>query len=292
MALSLCTAGTYSSGGGTACTKCEAGRFQQLDGSTSCRLCERGAFCLEGASAPLPCAGGTIGSVPGLSSPTQCIPVGPGFWAPTGSDRAEPCATGFYCPGAAADSLYGGSKPIILSTGKTVRRNQTLEEQQTCPVGHWCTGGMVVACERDFFNPTQGASNQMACVPCPTHSSTAALASIHARQCKCVRGYYDATPDHNVTASPQCYPCPIGTLCNHVGVTLATLPLKPGYYRTSAAATNIVRCPDAGAGCGAAIECLHSRSGCAGGDSIALSCRPGLTGVCAEAARELNTRVE
>ena len=54
----------------------------------------------------------------GLTSAGACKSVGPGFWAPTGSTLPNACPrTGFYCPGAAADTVNtpGSSKPILIS---------------------------------------------------------------------------------------------------------------------------------------------------------------------------------
>ena len=53
-----CSAGTYNDQPAQeACTKCAAGKFQDKEGATACLACECGFFCLEGASAALPCPG-------------------------------------------------------------------------------------------------------------------------------------------------------------------------------------------------------------------------------------------
>ena len=49
--------------------------------------------------------------------------------------------------------------------------------------------------------------------------------------------------------------CPVGSACLGSGVTLASLPLKPGYYRTDNASNDLRRCPDA----------AGNTSGCVGG---------------------------
>ena len=74
----------------------------------------------EGSSAPRPCPGGTWWDGLGAKTQASCKPVLPGFWAPLGSELPEPCpTTGFYCPGAAADTLYGGSKPVLVPVGES-----------------------------------------------------------------------------------------------------------------------------------------------------------------------------
>lgn len=112
-----------------ACASCEAGTFQDANGATACKSCSRGNFCAAGAATPVPCPPGTVGGESGQSSATQCLPVQPGFWAPTGTADAEPCPeSGFYCPGAALDPLYNGSKPIVNKVGKqTQSRTEEVE---------------------------------------------------------------------------------------------------------------------------------------------------------------------
>ena len=71
------------------------------------------------------CPGGTYNNRTGRSSVSQCLEVPVGFWAPLGSALPEECPpSGFYCPGAAADTLFGGSKPIIIPVGES-----TMEEE-------------------------------------------------------------------------------------------------------------------------------------------------------------------
>ena len=66
-----------------------------------------------------------------------------------------------------------------------------------------------------------------------------------------------------------------------IGATLKTLPIRRGYYRASANATIVVRCPDSGAGCGVANECAESTSGCFGTHTTA----DALGGAAVEVAR-------
>ena len=42
-----------------------------------------------------------------------------------------------------------------------------------------------------------------------------------------------------------CEQCPAGALCDTPGLTLATLNVKRGWWRTSRSTANILRCPDA-----------------------------------------------
>ena len=68
----------------------------------------------------------------GLYSAGQCTPTPIDFWAPLGSVLPEPCPTsGFYCPGALRDNLFGGAKPIIMPVGQSTRQETVQAAQQT-----------------------------------------------------------------------------------------------------------------------------------------------------------------
>ena len=71
------------------------------------------------------CPAGHVGNATGLYSTGQCTPVARGYWAPLGSNTPEPCpASGFYCPGALRDDLFGGAKPIIMPVGQSTETKE------------------------------------------------------------------------------------------------------------------------------------------------------------------------
>ena len=70
--------------------------------------------------------------------------------------------------------------------------------------------------------------------------------------CYCEAGYYDNF-SHNADVS--CVLCTAGANCTTPALTLVSLPLKMGYYRTSKVSADLRRCPDASS----------SESGCVGG---------------------------
>ena len=91
--------------------------------------------------------------------------------------------------------------------------------------------------------------------------------------------YYDKAP----SGPAQCVSCGVGMNCaGRVGLTLQTLPIAVGYYRTTNNTDDVQQCPDASTGCRGESNCEasinSSRSGCIGGDSGNL-CRDGLTGI-------------
>ena len=132
-----CLPGSYSATEkAQSCNLCLAGEYQDESGSTACKVCTSGFYCEVGTAKPTPCPGGTFSSTLGATSRAACEPVAVGFWAPLGSSAPELCpTTGFYCPGAAADELYGGSKPVLVPVGgsttteevETVQKDVTLD---------------------------------------------------------------------------------------------------------------------------------------------------------------------
>ena len=65
----------------------------------------------------------------------------------------------------------------------------------------------------------------------------------------------------------ECHRCPIGSACEESGNTLASLPLLPGYWRTSNQSSDLRRCPDAS---------LQDKSACA--NMNGQPCKPWTTG--------------
>lgn len=194
-----------------------------------------------------------------------------------------------------------------------------------CSPGHWCTAGREVGCTVGYYNPHFGADNQTACVPCPISSTTFGPNSTSSSDCVCVAGTYNAGNGSSIQCQPWCAadsdprlrlprarPCirsrtlwhharnatpppssplsVLGTLCEEAGVTLSNLPIKPGYFRFSSTAVEVVRCSDSGFGCGVENECIASNSGCRGGSDPALSCHPGLEGIFCELCTEWSNR--
>ena len=101
---------------------------------------------------------------------------------------------------------------------------------------------------------------------CPLSTTTEKDAATSVEQCLCNKGYYNARSAAN--NSVECALCPVGSACVEAGTSLASLPLKVGYYRTGSDSDDLRRCPDAGVD-----------SGCVGGVSGGEGpCKQGLEG--------------
>ena len=105
-----CDPGSYSDSVGRAsCTLCPQGKFQGQANATGCEDCTPGSYCRTGSIQGAPCPGGTYGNSTGLVTVDQCVPVGPGEWAPLGSPLpGELCASRSlsYHPAELCDQRY------------------------------------------------------------------------------------------------------------------------------------------------------------------------------------------
>ena len=259
---------------------------------TRCRACEPGSYCPPGASAPLPCREGSYSSATNLTRASECMTTDPGFYAPTGSVEQIACAAGNVAPGdgsstctacsAGSFQRFGGqtacevcpsksycpegtATPVVCPPG-TANPTEGAEKRDACvacAAGFWCGGGDSVPCVKDTFNPvaSNASTDQSACSSCPANSTTMEqenATSITA--CRCNRDFFNANASQG---GVQCEMCPSGTSCGQ-GTTLDALPIKRGYYRTSARSIDVRRCPDAATNCSSAPECGASTSGCRG----------------------------
>ena len=114
-------------------------------------------------------------------------------------------------------------------------------------------GGSMNKCGKSTYSSLLEMSLQTACLQCPANSVTNDTAATSPRHCTCIEGYYNMRPANETV---ECFQCPVGSNCAGEGITLATLPLIKGYYRSSNTSSDLRRCLDFG-----------KSSGCVGGVS-------------------------
>ena len=282
-----CLPGSFSAAAGQGtCEQCPAGTFTPDSGSTACRTCTAGYLCVEGSSAPQPCPGGThadqsilnaVGYLSNLTSdcvlcpagtscsvgssqPTRCLPGS--FGASPGQQACEQCPAGTFtpeygstaCQGCTGGSycIEGAATPVYCASG-TIGDGTNLTSQANCSAskpGYWSTAGQSIACLTGFYQPEHGATNQTACRPCPTNSTTIGEASTSINDCVCkaefvyVRLNETDPDDANVNSTDAdmiemlrtggyCSRCKAGSTCPHIGTTVDDLPVKHGYCNMS-----------------------------------------------------------
>ena len=131
--------------------------------------CYPGHYCPAGASAPLPCVGGTYSNAIDLARAADCTGASPGYYAPTGSEQQIACPTG----------------SIALAVNAT--------ECDPCTAGSYQDATAATACktcEPGSYCPP-GAS---AALPCAAGSYSSATNLVSASECSPTEpGYYAPT---------------------------------------------------------------------------------------------------
>ena len=192
-------------------------------------------------------------------------------------------------------SAIGSALGMPVRSYTTPRiRIETRMIEAKCLKGHWCSAGLLVACEEGYFNPTLDAVSAKACTKCPPESTTRTTGAIGRFECECKSSFYDANETED---GVDCQRCPIGTDCQGAA-TLLGMPIRPGYFRQSNTSDDVRRCPDASENCKGATECPHTTSGCVGSSNASFAvganvyslCSEGLTGVFCQLCAETQDR--
>ena len=176
----------------------------------------------------------------------------PGSYCPAGTTEPVPCRAGTYCPPKSAEEK-------LCSRGTSSKYEQRVRADdctycrpgmyqpvegmttcETCGIGSFSANELSCElCPVGYVCPLAG---QRAGKPCPLGSTTKDRGTETSNDCGCQEGMYDnATAGQNIS----CTPCPVGAECTGFGIkrTLAQLPLKPGYWRTSNNSFDLRRCP-------------------------------------------------
>jgi hypothetical protein len=129
------------------------------------------------------------------------------------------------------------------STATIGEISTTMLEQEfaaTCPKGHWCSAGILVACPESTYQPEIGKDNQGACQNCPEGSFTSGqVGRTSIEDCVCAKGKYALWLEGKL----KCIDCMVGANCTSPKVSLTQLPLLKGYWRANNQTTDVRRCP-------------------------------------------------
>ena len=224
-----------------------------VQGSAQCVLCERGYYSDAGdGSACQPCA-------PGYSQPrenaTRCERCNPGFFQLTsGATSCDRCSSGSFQPSDGATSCdrcsSGSFQP---SDGATSCERCSSGSFQLSEGATSC-----ITCARGTYRPHPGAL----CTPCEVHTSSWEGAS----SCTvCSHGRF--IPEGLVPSSANCKECPVGANCTW-NTTVATILVKPGYWRLSSFSAVVSKCDSA----------ADASSTCIGGTAGDATCADGSAG--------------
>ena len=205
------------------------------------------------------------------------------------------CSPGTFGPGGESEVLRelepGCGTGCKTCPPGTVCDALALPAPINCTAGHYCLGGQSppIPCGIGTFSLSRNASDVASCISCDEHFGmnnmvTQKPGAVSAKECVCGIGFCDASgsdeerscifADEGMTSSDQsckckpgyydnepamdqvaCKACTAGFSCPTIGVTLATLEVQVGWYRTSNKSVDLRRCPDGS----------KENSGCIGG---------------------------
>ncbi|KAL3921489.1 MAG: hypothetical protein SGPRY_004887 [Prymnesium sp.] len=278
------------------CTPCPSGSYQPALNATECRDCEPGYWCPGATANAEACPAGTYSNGSRLVSSDQCrqCPAGAGVlsapeWAslephpdPKRHRSAPSCSSASLSPTPCDPGSYaisaGSSQCTVCEAGRHAASSGAVS-CSTCPLGWYCP---------------RGATNPIGCEGGAGYAfaETKREGATRPEDCVCKAGYYNTT-----LGNSSCEVCPSGTSCDAPGSTLATLPVKRGYFRLSNTSIVVRRCPDAAVNCVDELECPRTTSGCKGTllleeATASLGCHSGLKGpYCLKCIRESGQRV-
>lgn len=214
----LCTAGNYCPSGSASEVVCPGGTFNTLTGQAVCQSCPKGFTCAGGSSSPVQCPAGykcTGGNT--LANKEDC---GDGYFQPfQGQSTCVVCPAGFYCgsghltaPILCPVKSYcpsGSNAPFDCDPGtySTATGLQLSTQCKYCPVGSYCTGGLIQGnCNAGYY---------------------------------CESGSNSPTPD-GYSNTGKAYPCPIGYYCP--AGTLLPVPCPQGKFRMTSGGQSVADC--------------------------------------------------
>jgi hypothetical protein len=163
----LCLPGSFSGGErAELCNLCEPGKYTETSGSTMCKACKQGSLCIEGASAPQPCPGGThanqtvLSTTGFLSSLDECVVCSAGESCSVGSAEPKDCLPGSYSDSERKEVCDLCPDGMFQDLG-----GQTA--CKTCSPGYYCEAGTAkpTPCPAGTASNATGLSSDTACVP-------------------------------------------------------------------------------------------------------------------------------
>ena len=151
------------------CERCSAGTFQEAEGQQTCQTCPAGFYCPEGASAALPCEGGTFSSQTGAHSNEDCTACPAGTFCFAGSTTPINCSKGTY-------AVSERSQLCDACPEGTYQGAEGATECETCGDGFMCPPGssarIPASCaEGTFLRSSVTFRDQDDCEMCPVRNT-------------------------------------------------------------------------------------------------------------------------
>jgi hypothetical protein len=198
--------------------------------------------------------GSNVSATNGIRTSSTPCPVGrysTGF-----VDDCSECETGRYARMIGSDRC--STCPDNKDTNGTVGNSECMckegfeavGDECKCAVGYTLESGRCVLCAAGFYK--SGVGNE-ACRKCNTEehkegvlgSITTTVPATSSLDCTCSKSEFRVLEPPEVNATHyigQCLTCPDGTDCLEPGITVESLPLKQGYWRSNPSSYNIEEC--------------------------------------------------
>eukprot|EP00519_Triparma_laevis_P010367 CAMPEP_0182498006 /NCGR_PEP_ID=MMETSP1321-20130603/6353_1 /TAXON_ID=91990 /ORGANISM="Bolidomonas sp., Strain RCC1657" /LENGTH=1411 /DNA_ID=CAMNT_0024702007 /DNA_START=67 /DNA_END=4302 /DNA_ORIENTATION=- len=287
-----CEAGKYNeSPGGISCKFCGKGKYITTPGAvseTQCKSCAKGKYndgiglntdcysCVPGKIAPsagyevcADCVTGTYASTEGLTSCSQCEESK--HASTRGSEVCSICTNGTYtdyegavkCQVCPQHTTFSNLEQRCVCLASFIEINSTC----SCNAGETLIDGRCDPCEDGRYKDHVGTES---CTVCDTSGIKGAFMSVPGvdktsiASCACGIG--------KVSDGTLCMDCVSeGMNCTSVGLTIETIPMREGFWRSSPASTKF-------------LTCLNPKH-CKGGVETTDLCSDGYTGpLCAVCA--------
>jgi len=255
-----CNPGSYSSPFAQHCTLCPTGKFNELPGGTSiaaCLNCTEGYFsAISGTVTCEGCPAGTSSAIIAASTSFVCATCPPGFSSQLGSSTCSSCTAGTYpnfeksgCTPCEAGK-YSGEESSSCSTCPTGKSSDAAASSCfcappfvesdggcACGPGYYFDGSACSRCDNGFFKSAvgNGACDRCDLVVAGSTATREDVLPTSEDTCICCFG--------EILATDRCLDCPPeGTECAETGLTLESMKLQPGFWRTSPSSIDVLTC--------------------------------------------------
>ena len=196
---------------------CPAGRWGATQGAKAfdeCQVCKGGTFSNTSGATTARCSG-------------LCPP---GKYSDDAADKCSFCPNGRWGATEGAKTLDG----CMLCRGGTYSNTPgatTAQCSGLCPPGKYSDDGYAQCtdCGQGRYQPE---SNRSLCVSCAIKTTTLGEGST---KCVCDKGFFGSPASGGGAGAAEvkevCTKCPVGFVCDQVGVVVATAEVRSGFWR-------------------------------------------------------------
>jgi hypothetical protein len=164
-----CASGRYSGRGQSACTPCNAGKFQNLEGQGSCTAnCAVGQYSLAGQDSCTACPAGRYGDAEGQSTASCSGECPSGQYSIGDSATCTSCTAGLYGSSTGLESA-DCSGPCDAGYYGATAGQQTAACTAPCSAGQYSEGRATACsdCDAGYYSTSSGATTSSCEAPCP-----------------------------------------------------------------------------------------------------------------------------